>query len=237
MRRKLFYLSVALLAFAVGLFFAAKFYWARSIDSITADVLFVQEEIIFACPLLPDGDERILNLADDENSAVIITNANLRGIKLHKIDFKNAVITNSDFSETELSKANFFGAKIIYSSFIQSNLSRTNFTDAIIRASDLTGANLNGANLSGANLTYSDLSKATLKNAKLENVNFSDARLENAIGLTYEQLENSVINEFTTLPPHLELQRNELLKNSHKTLERMKQKMPKDKFESYFRSF
>jgi len=52
--------------------------------------------------------------------------------------------------------------------------------------------------------------------------------------LTYEQLEEAVINEFTTLPPRLEKQREKLLEKSRKNLERLKQEMSKDEFEAYF---
>ena len=67
MRRTLFYLSVALLAFGIGSFFAAKF-WAKNSDSIIHSVPPVREDIIFACPILSDNqttevscDDKVIN--------------------------------------------------------------------------------------------------------------------------------------------------------------------------------
>ena len=84
-----------------------------------------------------------------------------------------------------------------------------------------------------ANLAGCDLNDARLNDANLKDTNFGDADLETTVGLTYEQLEEAVINEFTTLPPHLEKHRAKLLETSRQNLERLRQEMSGDKFEAY----
>lgn len=233
--RGIIFRLLAVLTFAVGLFLVRN--WQAQVEPVPSSFLVHLPNECQPCKSLPssDGDsEKNACFIEGEHNGVELNNAILLGFQLYGNSFKNAHIINSDFSNSNLSRANFSGATVFYSNFSGTNLSRVNFTRAKIHASDITAANLENAVIVRANLAHSDLNDSKLHNANLKDTNFSDARLETTIGLTYEQLEQAVINEFTTLPPRLEKQRGKLMEKSRKNLERLKQEMSKDEFEAYF---
>lgn len=185
----------------------------------------------------PDGKDNseIINTLNADNK--IAENVNLQGANLRDVDFSGASITNSDFSSADLSNANLSKAVIFYSSFINSNLNKVNFTGAKMHGSDLTDAKLIGAKFFRANLTHSDFSNANLTKADFTDANLSDARLETAKGLTYEQIEKAVINEFTSLPPHLKSKRAFLMKQSLKKVKKLRKEMSEEELELYIHQF
>lgn len=233
--RGIIFRLLAVLTFAVGLFLVRN--WQAQNELVPSRFLVHLPNECQPCKSVQksDGDsEKNACFIEGEHNGVELNNAILLGFQLRGNDFKNAHIINSDFSNSNLSKTNFSGATVFYSNFSGTNLSKTNFSGARFHASDLTSANFENATIVRANLAYSDLNDSRFYNANLKDTNFSDADLETSVGLTYEQLEKAVINEFTTLPPRLEKQREKLLEKSRKTLERLKQEMSKDEFEAYF---
>lgn len=187
----------------------------------------------------PDAqsNDETINTLGTSNSSTILQNVDLQGAKFRGVDLRGASITNSDFSDADLSKANLSKAVIFYCSFIKSNLSNADFTGAKLHGSDLTDAKLNNTKFVRANLTGSDFSNATLVNADLTNANLSDASLETAKGLTYKQIQRAVINEFTSLPPHLKSKRAFLMEQSRQKVKMLRKEMSEEDLELYIHPF
>jgi uncharacterized protein YjbI with pentapeptide repeats len=183
------------------------------------------------------GSLEVINTLGTNSSNKILENVDLQGAKFRGADLSGASIANSDFSNDDFSKANLSKAVIFYSSFIKSNLSNANLTGAKLHGSDLTDAQLNNTKFVRANLTHSDFSNATLANADLTDTNLSDARLETAKGLTYKQLQRAVINEFTSLPPHLISKRSFLMEQSRQKVKMLRKEMSKEDLELYIHPF
>jgi hypothetical protein len=233
--RGIIFRLLAVLTFAVGLSLVRN--WQAQSELVPSRFLVHLPNECQPCKSLQksDGDsEKNACFIEGEHNGVELNNAVLIGFQLHGNNFKNAHIINSDFSNSNLSRTNFSGATTFYSNFSGTNLSKANLTGARFHASDITSANLENATIVRANLAYSDLNDSRLYNANFKDTNLGDADLETSIGLTYEQLEKAVINEFTTLPPRLEKQKEKLLEKSRRNLERLKQEMSKDEFEAYF---
>ena len=181
-----------------------------------------------------DGDsEKNACFIEGEHNGIELNNAILRGLQFKGNNLKNAHIINSDFSNANLTKVDFSNATTFYSNFSNANLNNANLSGARFHASDLTGVNLDNAKIVRTNLAYSDLNSARLHNANLKDTNFGDADLETTVGLTYKQLEEAVINEFTTLPPRLEKHKEKLLEKSRVNLEKLRERMSKVEFEAY----
>ncbi len=225
---------LAVLTFAAGIFLVQN--WQSQAEPMPSRFLVHLPNECQPCQSVKKSDrdsEENACFIEGEHNGVELNNAILRGLQFNGNNLKNAHIINSDFSNANLTKVNFSSAAIFYSNFSNANLENANLSGARFHASDLTGANLNSAKIVRTNLAYSDLNDARLKNANIKDSNFGDADLGTTVGLTYEQLEKAVINEFTTLPPRLEKHREKLLETSRQNLERLKQEMSKDKFEAY----
>ena len=106
-------------------------------------------------------DLRSLNFrtADEEETVISFTNANLSGANLEGqdlafIDLQNALLLETNFKGANLYEANFKGANLY--------------------EADLEGANLEGANLFGTNLHRAKLTGTNLKDAYITFDKYSD---------------------------------------------------------------
>ncbi|MEK9627578.1 MAG: pentapeptide repeat-containing protein [Nitrospinota bacterium] len=129
-----------------------------------------------------------------------LSNADIRGCKLQKINLANANLT-----EAKLQFSNLNGAA----------LENANMTKAKLQEANLQSANLKGSNLSKAGLLESNLQHANFENAKLEGAQFNEesifnqtnlkgANLKGATGLTKSQIDLSLTDSNTQLPDYLE---------------------------------
>ncbi|HEV2377425.1 MAG TPA: pentapeptide repeat-containing protein [Streptosporangiaceae bacterium] len=100
-----------------------------------------------------------------------------------KIERRNADLSGTDLTTIDLHGADLAGA----------NLSRANLAGA-----DLSGANLSRANLSGANV-----SDASMTGTCLDRANVSGADLRHSLHLTQTQLNGTVGDTLTKIPPSL----------------------------------
>jgi uncharacterized protein YjbI with pentapeptide repeats len=82
-------------------------------------------------------------------------------------------------------------------------LSEADLEAADLSHADLVHARLDRANLTGANLSNAILDHADFADAKLSRVNLSGASLNHAQNLTQAQINESIGNDSTILPPHL----------------------------------
>lgn len=74
---------------------------------------------------------------------------------------------------------------------------------AFIRRTDLTGANLTNANFTGADCTGASFRGANFRGAILKGTILRGADLTDARNLTWEQIEEAVIDQTTVLPAYL----------------------------------
>ena len=158
---------------------------------------------------------------------------NLRGALLRDAVLRFATLTTADLAAADLSGANLTHARLDqanlrganlshacldYANLDGANLSTLSLRGASLRFTSLLGADLEAANLSGANLAHARFNQANLRATNLSNTrlgyadfaganlskaNLSGANLENAKNLTCAQLENSIGDNSTILPPQL----------------------------------
>lgn len=111
--------------------------------------------------------------------------SDLRGIKAHKADFKDARIIAGFLDEADLSGADLRRTSLRCTSVHRATLRGADLRGADLvrtsfQGSDLRGANLAGANLTGGELAGADLRGANLRNTSLLSANATSARLEGA---------------------------------------------------------
>ncbi len=111
------------------------------------------------------GQSQTLSLVKAELSEV-----DLKGYNLTRVDLTAAKFFNSDLNGVDLSYSN-----LSYGDFRRSNLASAFLTNA-----DLTVANLTGANMVDTNLDYAKLRSAKLGGAYMVGASFIEANLEGA---------------------------------------------------------
>jgi hypothetical protein len=116
---------------------------------------------------------------------VSLSEANLRGAKLHGADLMGTNLNAADLSGADLSGADLSEANLCEARLREANLSGANLHIAILIDADLGWANLEGADLSsaildGADLTGADFQRANLSNADFRKADLEDANLEGA---------------------------------------------------------
>jgi uncharacterized protein YjbI with pentapeptide repeats len=117
-------------------------------------------------------------LRDTGLSDFLLVGASMRGVNLNHTDMGRLVLSGSDFTNAKLNGSSLWRADLT-----DAYLWGTNFAGASFWRADLAKANLTRADLSGA-----DLSEANLSEANLSEADLSGAILENAKGITEEQL-------------------------------------------------
>ena len=121
--------------------------------------------------------------------------ANLNGISLKLGERQLGPINGGPIN---LSGAQLRAAKLRYASLLNANLEGAELADA-----DLTHARLDGANLAGADLSNAALDHADLHAANLSGANLSGASLLEVRNLSQKQLDDSLGDGTTLLPPRL----------------------------------
>jgi uncharacterized protein YjbI with pentapeptide repeats len=106
------------------------------------------------------------------------------------------VLYEADLSGTTLDGLDLPGAGLAFA-----NLSDTDLWHADLQGADLQGADLSDADLRGADLSDADLPEVDLEGADLEGAELSGANLEDARGVTIEDLEEKAASlEGATMP-------------------------------------
>jgi uncharacterized protein YjbI with pentapeptide repeats len=127
---------------------------------------------------------------------VDLSETNLSGMSLIKINLRHADLNGANLSGANLSEANLSGAyldgaNLNKANLKKANLSRANLSEAtlintlrlskaILDGANLNDADLTGVNLNGTSLIETDLSEADLSEADLSEANLSGANLEEA---------------------------------------------------------
>ena len=137
---------------------------------------------------------------------------NLSGVQLRRADLYEATLSGATLIEAnlndttlifaDLSEANLRRARLISADLTNANLSKTILSEAVLIKANLSNANLSGTKLTSATLSNANLSNANLSNAKLIEANLSNANLRGCVGLTQEQIDQTVAN--IDSPPNIE---------------------------------
>ncbi len=127
-----------------------------------------------------------------------LQSANLNGMHLEGVDFREANLSSAALQDCDLYKANLSAATAPAARLQRSDLSRALMLEANLRLADFSEADLSGADLSGA-----VLAKCKLFGANLVATNFCGADLSEATGLTPQQMSYTSTDQKTKLPAYL----------------------------------
>ena len=147
--------------------------------------------------------------------------ADLKGANLDGSNLSGARLNSADLTGARLNGANAYRAFLIRAVLLTATLHRTNLGGTQLNGANLHRADLDAAQLNGANLYRADLSNANLSNANLLGTNLSNANLTyadfrnanltgtNLIGadlsgvsdLAQSQVDSSLGDKYTRLPP------------------------------------
>jgi uncharacterized protein YjbI with pentapeptide repeats/DNA-binding NarL/FixJ family response regulator len=134
-----------------------------------------------------------MDLAGAELSGAILANANFREVDLSDAGLAEARLDGSDFRYATLSAADLAGANLGVASLRHAKLDLANLEGAILRGTDLSGARFAKAKLAGADM----------KGAMLVGADLSQADLSRVENLTQAQVEKTLCDTSTRLPPGL----------------------------------
>lgn len=99
---------------------------------------------------------------------------------------------------------NLASARLRGASLRFATLSGANLAGADLSGADLTDARLDGANLTNADLSHALLNRTDFAGAKLVGARLEGTNLALARNLTQDQIMESLGDDFTLLPQHLE---------------------------------
>jgi len=133
------------------------------------------------------------DLAGADLTDVILPQASFRETDLSDASLARARLDGSDFRRAILSAADLGGANLGVAALRHARLDLSNLEGAVLRGCDLSGAVLSRARLAGADLKGAIMIGADLTNADL-------SKVEN---LTQIQVEKTLCNLDTRLPPGL----------------------------------
>jgi uncharacterized protein YjbI with pentapeptide repeats len=133
-----------------------------------------------------------------------LSGADMSGMRLTGLNFKNANLDSADMSDSELVSVDFTGANLYDASFTGANLRGAdlreatfdfaNFNKANLTDADLSGTNINGAtfteaNLSGANLNRANISNTWFNRANLTGANLSETSGQGVSGASFNEAD------------------------------------------------
>lgn len=132
-----------------------------------------------------------MDLAGANLAGAILANATFREVDLSDACLADARLDGSDFRYAKMEATDLGGANLGVASLRHAKLRLSNLENAVLRGCDLSGATLTGARLAGADLKGAILIGADLREADLSKVD----------GLTSGQIEKSVCDLSTRVPP------------------------------------
>jgi hypothetical protein len=145
------------------------------------------------------GRNRQLNLFE-----AVLEKRDLSGYHLHAANLSRANLKGAFLSKADLRKASLKGANLSGAILRGASLSRADLSYAEgLHEADLRDVNFAAANLTDTDLRKADLSGAILHGASLDGTKLQGTNLEEALGLTREQIESAMTDATTRLPSYL----------------------------------
>jgi uncharacterized protein YjbI with pentapeptide repeats len=127
----------------------------------------------------------------------------LYGARLIGTENPAVVLHGAKLQDADLQDANLQGAYLLGAVLQRAKLQDAKLQGAYLQGAELQRADLRAADLRAADLRGASLQGAKLQDAKLQDAKLRDANLQQVEGLTQEQLEQAVGDEFTVLPEYL----------------------------------
>jgi uncharacterized protein YjbI with pentapeptide repeats len=121
----------------------------------------------------------------DKVVGIDLAGAKLAGVKLDRVEWKEADFRGADLSGTYLEKSRFPGGNFADADLTKARLSQVQLVDAKLAKANfaeaqLWGASLKGADCTGANFAKSELASANLCGADFTGASLADAKLVRA---------------------------------------------------------
>lgn len=132
-----------------------------------------------------------MDLAGADLSKSVLANATFRGVDLSDATLAESRLDGADLRRAILSAANLCGANLGVASLRHANLTLANLDNAVLRGADLSGATLRGAKVSATDF----------KGAMMVSTDLRQADLRQADNLTQAQVDKSLCDMSTRLPP------------------------------------
>jgi uncharacterized protein YjbI with pentapeptide repeats len=146
-------------------------------------------------------------LIGSKNPAVELSGADLMYAKLQEAFLPHANLSDVNLHEANLRDSNLYGANLQNAILYRADLQGALLQEADLQGADLQEANLSWARLSAANLQGANLQGANLSGAELGakrseaiHVGLSGADLTDALGITQEQLSQTMSLIGATMP-------------------------------------
>ena len=124
--------------------------------------------------------------------------ADLRGIKLQKVNLSKSNLEEVKFQFSNLNNAILSGSRINKGKFQDVNLSSAQLDNTELKQANFFEAKLEYANMENSNLMDAQFNEDT----NLFKTNFKGANLKNASGLMENQIRECFVNEETILPDY-----------------------------------
>ena len=124
-----------------------------------------------------------------------LTNTSLEGVDLTDADLTGAILDGAAMRDAELGGANLAGASLFGADLTSAHMPNANFEGADLRDTSMNGvvlldANMTDANLMGADLSDAVMNRASLNGADLRNANLTSAALRE-VDLSGASLNNA----------------------------------------------
>jgi hypothetical protein len=176
-------------------------------------------------PVRPDADVQVALTVlgrrprRREPSALNLSEANLRGASLVRLQLEGANLTRANLEGADLTRVQMDGVNLMEANLEGANLTQAQLPHAILARARCRGANLKEGRMEGTNLgeadlrntmpTWANLQDANLHRAQLDGAdltwaNLRGARLADVQGLSGEQLGRAYTDDETVLPTSLD---------------------------------
>ncbi|RAU23121.1 hypothetical protein CU669_02855 [Paramagnetospirillum kuznetsovii] len=132
-----------------------------------------------------------MDLAGADLSGALLPNATFKEVDLSDACLADARLDGSDFRYAKMEATDLGGANLGVAALRHAKLRLCNLEGAVLRGTDLSGATLTGARMAGADFKGAILIGADLREADLSKVE----------GLTQGQVEKSLCDLATRMPP------------------------------------
>lgn len=139
-------------------------------------------------------------------SGIELSNANFRKMNMPGVNFRGAMLRECDFRGCDLSRSNFIGSDIRLCNFRDTDLTMANMESVMA-----DGVNLRNADLSMLKARKASFIRANFTDAITSNANFSEAHMEYAIGVQFDQGAVFVDAELNHLEAGWDLNKNPFL--------------------------
>ncbi|NEB76515.1 pentapeptide repeat-containing protein [Streptomyces sp. SID14478] len=157
-----------------------------------------REKLDVKAALVVLGRNSVAGVAMGNPKRLDLSQTDLRGYHLHRVEFGPVNFDLTDFDGADLSHATFVGVSLRACMFRETVMRSTGLAGTELDRADFTGADLTGADLSGT-----QLSRAIFTDAVTEDTKLHSAKLRTSRGWQRVQVDSSRYDAATEFPPDI----------------------------------